>query len=184
MITITDILNVAFLRWRNYTVSTGAAPNTAVSLKRADAPATTIVANNNGDFPILTLAGHRLRVGDFVVLSSATAGYEMLNGRWKVTSVPNANTFSVGKIKGSNSLAAGAVTVTVSFPVQAQRAYVIADAANTAPVTIGTDPTCDLFSLAAGQEYTFEAPPGAKFDIADLWAKSANANQNVRVQFL
>jgi hypothetical protein len=114
----------------------------------------------------------------------SVAGYEMLNGRWKVTTVNNANNFAVGPIRGSTNLTAGPVTVTVSFPVQAQRAYVIADVNNTAPVTVGTDATCDLYTLAAGQSYTFEAPPGAKFDIADLWAKSANANQNVRVQFL
>lgn len=179
MRTETSILNLTALRWRNHAISTGVAGS---KRRLSPTPAvTTIAANGNGDFPVVTMNAHRFQVGDWVILSAASAGYEMLNVKCVVTNV-TANTFTV-RIKGAGDLAAGVVNITVTFPTQAQRVIVTAGA-NAVAVTLGTDSVCDYYPLQPNQSYQFEAPFGAKFDLSDLYCTAAADNQTVQVLYI
>lgn len=89
---------------------------------------------SNGSALTVTKTSHLFITGEYVVISGATNS--AYNGRWKIASVPNANTLTI-----TSSLSLGADTV-----------------------TINTLPTCALFAGVSGQSVTESQMQGCFFN--------------------
>lgn len=134
------------------------------------------------DYPIVTSTAHRLYDGDSIIIAGASISN--FNGKFKVEKVLTRDTFTI-KVAGAAGLGDPAGTITARQLVMAQRAMFIADAANTQQVNIGPDYNADFDGPAAGKIYTIpEMPIGAKFDLADWYAKSSAATQALRVLYV
>ena len=89
---------------------------------------------SNGSYFTVTKTNHLFITGDYVVISGAT--YSGYNGRWKIASVPNANT----------------LTITSSLSLSSDT------------VTINTLPACALFAGVSGQAVTESQMQGCFFN--------------------
>lgn len=151
-----------------YSLATGATTATGtVNLKQVD-------------YPVVTITGHRLLAGDYLIISASEK--VVFNGPFRVVTVIDADNFTI-YVPGSTA-AGDPVSATANFVCHAQRAIVVADASNAAAVSIGADSNADHYPIAAGLDYLFEGPHGAKFDLADLYIKSTSATQTVNVLYI
>ena len=89
---------------------------------------------SNGSYFTVTKTNHLFIAGEYVVISGAT--YSGYNGRWKIASVPNANT----------------LTITSSLSLSSDT------------VTINTLPACALFAGVSGQSVTESQMQGCFFN--------------------
>jgi len=89
---------------------------------------------SNGSYFTVTKTNHLFITGEYVVISGAT--YSGYNGRWKIASVPNANT----------------LTITSSLSLSSDT------------VTINTLPACALFAGVSGQAVTESQMQGCFFN--------------------
>jgi hypothetical protein len=166
------------LRWRSHTITTAGA-GAAITLQRPSA-AVAVTTAGFGDEPNITLNAHELQAGDWITLSGANKAD--FNGTFAVVAVDDANNFSI-HVEGAEDLG-DPTNPTLTFRCMAQRADIHNVAANAQTMAIGGNDLADFYPVAAGSVYTLEAPRGAKFDLADVYAKFVGAAKSIKVLYI
>jgi hypothetical protein len=99
------------------------------------------------------------------------------------------NTFSTAYTAAALDAIAGSVVNTITLTIEAQIAVFSSPGGG---VAILVAPAADanganspyFYSIAAGAEYTVQAPTGSKFDLASWWIKSASATPTLGIRFI
>lgn len=175
----TTAFQMPCLAMRQVNVVTSGTPNTAVAL--AVSIGNTSLTRSGTTATYTANAAHHFIDGQEVEISGSNkAAY---NGRFKIT-VTSGTVFTYVMLEDPGATSGG--TPLATYTPQAQWALIKADSGNAADVTFGPDATCDFDAVPAAGVYELKGVVGAgsKFDLKQIYFKSASASQNIRILFM
>lgn len=179
-----EIVQLKELKWRYFTVATSvtAAPILPAAL------GTSTVTISGRTLTVNTSSAHEYFKSMWITLAGFTGASAVLNDRWPVASIVDADSFTVSlpedRINANDLPASVAGTVTTTFIPWAQRVRLINTDAQI--ITVGPNASASGIPVPAttGNIDLPNMPDGSKFYLGDWYAVAASATPTLKVLYV
>lgn len=179
-----EIVQLKELKWRYFTLATSVTPARILPA----ALGTSSVTIDGRVVTVNTSSAHEYFAGMLVTLAGFTGASAVLNAKWPVESIVDADSFTVKlpdhRINGNDLPTAIAGTPTTTFRPMAQRVWFT----NTDAQAINVGPNAGALGLVvpatSGSVELPQMPEGSKFYLGDWYCAAASGTPTLKVLYV